>query len=131
MTPPPEHEPGTMIGFDLTVPDAESIRDFYAAVVGWEPEPLDMGGYADYFMKAPGSGATVAGIVHARGENADLPPQWLTYIVVEDLEASLRHCTERGGTRVTDIKGAAGEQRYCVIQDPAGAYLALIELGTA
>ena len=65
------------------------------------------------------------------GENADLPPQWLTTIVVEDLEASLRRCTERGGTQVTAMKGAAGEQRYCVIQDPAGAYLARMELGTA
>ncbi len=129
MTPPQEHAAGTMIGFDLTVPDAESVRDFYAAVVGWEPEPFDMGGYADYFMKVPGCGATVAGIVHARGENADLPPQWLTYIVVEDLEASLQRCTDRGGTQVTGVKDAAGEQRYCVIQDPAGAYLALMELG--
>ena len=129
MTTPQEYASGTMIGFDLTVPDAESIRDFYAAVVGWEPEPLDMGGYADYFMKAPSSGEPMAGICHARGVNADLPPQWLTYIVVEDLSASLQRCTDRGGTQVTGVKGAAGEQRYCVIQDPAGAYLALMELG--
>ena len=128
MTPPQEHAVGSIIGFDLTVSDAESIRDFYAAVVGWEPEPFDMGGYADYFMKAPGSD-TMAGICHARGENMDLPPQWLTYIVVEDLEASLERCTERGGIQVTGIKGTPGEQRYCVIQDPAGAYLALMELG--
>jgi predicted enzyme related to lactoylglutathione lyase len=28
---------------DLTVPNAEAIRDFYAVVVGWRPEPVDMG----------------------------------------------------------------------------------------
>lgn len=120
--------PGTIIGFDLTVPDAEAIRDFYAAVVGWRSEPFDMGAYADYFMQAPESGQTVAGIVHARGENADMPPQWLTYVVVEDLDASLSQCQDRGGTVVTAIKGGEGGARYCVIQDPAGAYLALMQI---
>ena len=120
---------GTIIGFDLTVPDAESIRDFYAAVVGWRSEPFDMGGYADYFMQAPESGQTVAGIVHARGENADMPPQWLTYVVVDDLDASLRQCEEGRGTIVMAVKGGEGGSRYCVIQDPAGAYLALLQTG--
>ena len=120
---------GTIIGFDLTVPDAESIRDFYAAVVGWRSEPFDMGGYADYFMQSPESGQTVAGIVHARGENADMPPQWLTYVVVDDLDASLRQCEEGRGTIVTAVKGGEGGSRYCVIQDPAGAYLALMQTG--
>lgn len=121
-----EQAPGKPIGFDLTVADAEGIRDFYSAVIGWESEPLEMGGYADYFMKAPGSGDIVAGIVHARGVNAGLPPYWLAYFGVTDLDASLRQCTAGGGKVVSEIMG--DEQRYCVIQDPAGAYLALIEL---
>lgn len=129
MSDPQHHQPGTIIGFDLTVPDAEAIRDFYAAVVGWRSEPFDMGGYADYFMQAPESGQTVAGIVHARGENADLPPQWLTYIVVDDLDASLERCRDGGGTVVTAVKGGDGGARYCVIQDPAGAFLALMQMG--
>jgi predicted enzyme related to lactoylglutathione lyase len=121
--------PGTVIGFDLTVPDAEAIRDFYASVVGWRPEPFDMGGYADYFMKTPAEGQVVAGVCHTRGENADMPPQWLTYVVVDDLDASLERCQDGGGRIVTAIKGNEGEGRYCVIQDPAGAYLALMQTG--
>ena len=34
---------GTVAWTDLTVPDAEGIRDFYARVVGWVPEPVAMG----------------------------------------------------------------------------------------
>lgn len=30
----------------LTVPDAERLRDLYAAVIGWHPAAVDMGGYA-------------------------------------------------------------------------------------
>ena len=121
---------GTIVGFDLTVADADPIRDFYAAVVGWRPEPFDMGGYADYFMKSPTTGDVVAGVCHARGANADLPPQWLVYVAVDDLDASLRRCTETGGALLTGVKGGGGGPRYCVIRDPAGAVLALMEQGT-
>ena len=131
MTGPQTHAVGTIIGFDLTVPDAETVRDFYAAVVGWQPEPFDMGDYADYFMKSPATNDTVAGVCHARGGNADLPPQWLAYIAVDDLEASMRHCAENGGTVLTQVKGSEGGSRYCVIRDPAGAVLALMQLGDA
>ena len=50
-------------------------------------------------------------------------------IPVEDLDASLQRCKEGGGTIVTAIRGNEGEGRYCVIQDPAGAYLALMQTG--
>ena len=121
--------PGTIIGFDLTVTDAAPIRDFYAAVIGWESEPFDMDGYEDYFMKAPSDGDIVAGISYARGDNADLPPQWLTYIVVADLDASLQRCVELGGAQVSAIKEGGDGARFCVIRDPAWAMIALMELG--
>jgi predicted enzyme related to lactoylglutathione lyase len=124
-------EIGARIGFDLTVPNAEEVRDFYASVLGWTFEPLSMGDYDDYFMKNPANGEVVAGVCHALGMNADLPPQWLTYFVVADLDASLRQCEESGGVIVSAIKGGVGEPRYCVIQDPAGAYMALMEFPTA
>ena len=81
-------------------------------------------------MKSPATGDVVAGICHARGFNADLPPQWLVYVAVDDLDASLRRCTEHGGALLTAVKGGEGSPRYCVIRDPAGAVLALMEQGT-
>ena len=64
-------KPGTITWQDLTVGDAEALRDFYAAVVGWTPEPVKMGDYADFTMKADGE--PIAGVCHARGHNAGLP----------------------------------------------------------
>jgi uncharacterized protein len=119
---------GTLFHFDLTVENADQIRDFYASVIGWQSVELEMDGYADYVMTDGESGKWVAGVCHARGVNANLPPQWLIYIVVEDLEASLARCTELGGKALTGILGGEG-QRYCVIQDPAGAVMALGQVG--
>ncbi|MFT5143902.1 MAG: putative enzyme related to lactoylglutathione lyase [Rhodothermales bacterium] len=56
---------GTVTWFDLTVPDAARLRDFYAAVVGWKPEPVKMGDYDDYTMTVPGTGDPATGVCHA------------------------------------------------------------------
>jgi uncharacterized protein len=109
---------------DLTVEHAEQIRDFYQAVVGWKPEPLSMGTYSDFVMNADGAGT--AGICHARGGNADLPPVWLIYITVEDLDHSLDECERLGGSLVVAPRSYGGG-RYCVIKDPAGAICALYQ----
>jgi predicted enzyme related to lactoylglutathione lyase len=120
-------EIGSIGWVDLTVGNAEEVRDFYAQVVGWRPEPLDMGGYSDFVMSAPGSGEGKAGVCHARGGNAGIPPVWLIYIVVEDLEASAARCVELGGKVLVAAKSAGPSGRFCVIQDPAGAVSALFQ----
>jgi predicted enzyme related to lactoylglutathione lyase len=116
-----------MIGWtDLTVPDAEGVRDFYAKVVGWRVEPVEMSGYSDFTMVSPGTGQGVAGVCHARGSNEGLPAQWLIYVIVEDIEASMRHCRELGGEVIAGPK-SMGAASYCVIRDPAGAVCALYQ----
>jgi hypothetical protein len=124
-----EAESGRIAWVDLTVRDAEPVRDFYREVVGWTSSQVDMGEYSDYSMNLPGSGETVAGVCHARGVNADLPPVWLIYVTVRNLDESLNRCVELGGFLVSGPKDMAGQGRYCVIEDPAGAVVALFEPG--
>jgi len=103
------------------------VRDFYSEVVGWKHSPVDMGGYSDFNMLTPASDKSTAGICHARGVNERLPPQWLIYITVENIEKSAARCIELGGKLLVQIKGTGGYGRYGVIQDPAGAVAALVE----
>lgn len=120
-------EKGIIAWTDLTVKDAEGVRDFYQKVVGWKSAPVEMGGYNDFMMNVPESGNTVAGICHARDVNAGLPAQWLIYITVEDVDKSAAQCQELGGKVLVGPKEMGGHGRYCVIQDPAGAVAALFE----
>ena len=119
-------EPGTIGWHDLTVEDAEAAREFYEAVVGWRSEPVELDGYQDFNMRLPRRQHAVAGVCHARGSNADLPAQWLMYVVVESLDESLEACREQGGEVVAGPRGLGGS-RYAVIRDPAGAVCALYE----
>jgi len=119
--------PGSISWVDLTVPDADRVRDFYSAVVGWKSEPVAMGGYNDYVMAPPQTATGVAGICHARGVNEGLPASWLIYITVENIDESIRSCNELGGKVMAGPKEMGAYGRYCVIQDPAGAVAALVE----
>lgn len=112
---------------DLTVPNADEVRDFYRDVVGWTPVGLDMGGYQDYVMNTPSTGEAAAGICHARGVNAELPPQWLVYLTVENLDASIAKVREHGGAVISGPRSGGGTARYCVVRDPAGAVCALYQ----
>jgi uncharacterized protein len=117
-----------MIGWvDLTVNNADEIRDFYKKVIGWDSDPVDMDGYEDFCMLAPSGSEPVTGICHARGGNADLPAQWLVYITVADLDASIEACTTGGGSVVTGPRDMGEDGRFCVIKDPAGAVAALYQ----
>ncbi len=118
-------EVGTVGWVDLTVPDAEKLRDFYTAVVGWKAQGLDMGRYEDFVMATP-SGKGAAGVCHARGLNADVPPVWLVYFTVADVVGSVAVCEANGG-EVLVAPRAMGGGTFAVIRDPAGAVCALYQ----
>lgn len=111
---------------DMTVDDADSLRDFYKDVVGWTVEDTNMGDYSDYTMMSPADGAAIAGVCHARGSNAEMPGGWLIYITVADVDKSAAACVANGGELLVDPRGLAGG-RFCVIKDPGGAVSALYQ----
>lgn len=118
---------GTINWIDLTVDDADGVRDFYRNVVGWETSGIDMGGYSDHCMIPPQTEGPVAGICHARGKNANAPAQWLIYINVADLDRSIEAVNAGGGAVISGPSAAGEYGRFCIIRDPAGAVAALFE----
>lgn len=122
-----DNAPGQIKWMDLTVTNAFEVREFYEAVVGWRSSPVSMGTHEDWNMLSPGHPEPVAGVCHALGGNAGLPPVWLPYITVSDLAESIAACKERGGMVVYGPKAYGSDGMWCVIRDPAGAYAALYE----
>jgi len=125
---PTEKPPvGAVTWFDLTVENADEIRDFYSAVVGWKSSGVRMGDYEDYSMNSPDNGDPMAGVCYARGENAHLPPTWMIYVNVADIEASTQKAIDLGGKIIGKIRTMSGHGRYCAVEDPAGAVMTLFE----
>lgn len=117
---------GSLGWADMTLPEARPVAEFYAAVVGWTIEGVDMGGYEDYMMQAA-DGSSATGICYSRGPNADMPPGWIIYLLVPDLEASLAACREHGGEVLGGVRGGEQSGRFACIRDPAGAVCALYQ----
>lgn len=120
---------GRIAWLDLTVSDAPATRDFYRQVVGWVVQDVEIEDagehYADYNMLGD-DGNPAAGVCHARGVNLGLPPVWMIYLPVGDLAESLRRVEEEGGKIIKVTREDDGEYGYAAVQDPVGAYLALV-----
>lgn len=57
-----------------------------------------------------------------------MPAQWMMYIVVADMDASLEQVKKLGGKQLTSVR-AVGDGIFAVIRDPAGATCGLYQAG--
>ena len=117
---------GTIISADLTIDQADDVRDFYEQVIGWEHMDIEMGGYSDYLMQTK-EGLPVAGVCHQAGPNAGLPTVWMVYFQVEDLNKSLQAVRRLGGKVLREPAGTSCGS-FAVIEYPVGAICALSQI---
>lgn len=123
-SPPPV---GTIVSADITSGNAEVLRDFYAAVMGWQVHPMPMGEYDDYVMMGP-DGGWAGGVCHLRGVNANQPADtWVVCFRVADVAESVAQVVASGGKQVGQVRDAGPGSRYAVLQDPQGGYVAIID----
>lgn len=125
-----KQEIGTINWTDITVPDAEALKRFYENLIGWTSEGIPMkegdNAYEDYVMKSP-DGKAIAGICHLKGVNQSLPPTWIVYITVENVEKSLQKALGLGGKLIKKYHTKEGKLMYVIVQDLAGAVFGMAE----
>ena len=115
---------------EITVENAEDLRDFYTQVFGWTVQDVEMedgnGKYVDYAM-VDKDGDGVSGVCHKRGVNKDMPAQWIVYFTVDDLSKSVETCTLLGGKVLKEIKNDDGNLMFVLIEDPTGAVIGVLQ----
>ncbi len=123
-----ENKIGQMAWMDLTVNNAEQVKDFYQNVIGWKTEKVSMAGgeYNDFSMMLASGDDVVTGICHAKGVNKDMPAAWLPYFLIADIDDSVAQVEQQGGELMTQIK-SMGSDKFVVIKDPSGAVCALYQ----
>lgn len=120
-----DYKHGQIIWRDLTVSNAETVKAFYQGVIGWEFSDHDMGDYVDYNVIVKETKEVISGICHKRDTNSDIPSVWLSYVYVDDVKKALEGVIELGGNIVVPLR-KMGEADFAVIEDPAGAIIALL-----
>jgi uncharacterized protein len=111
--------PGALVWNELSTPDVAGATEFYSGLFGWSTEPYEHS--PDPYLGIVNAGHANGGI---RELEEPMPPNWLVYFAVEDLDDSLARVRELGGGSMVgpiDIQTA----RIAVAHDPQGAVFAL------
>jgi predicted enzyme related to lactoylglutathione lyase len=121
------YEPGTFCWVDLMTTDSAGAKAFYGELFGWEAEDMPAGESATYTMlRLSGDYVCALYEIGAEGHEQGTPPQWFSYVSVEDADATAGRARELGGEVVAGPLDL-GAGRIAVVNDPQGEGCALFE----
>jgi len=114
---------GQFVWHDYMSPDAGKAHAFYQAVFGWGSEEWKDAGYRMWTA----SGAPRGGyaLLPAELQSEGIPPHWLSYISVPDVDASAAEATAMGATIVAGPEEVPDVGRLTVLADPQGAVFSI------
>ena len=112
---------------ELATTDTDAAAAFFGTVLGWTrqtvPSPTGQG---EYHLFLNGE-EQVAGMMAMDGpEWQGIPPHWLSYVMVEDIDGTTAKVQSAGGRVLNGPFDIPGIGRMAVISDPTGATLALM-----
>lgn len=116
---------GEFVWHDIITHDAAAIRTFYGSLFGWTFQPGQ--GVEPNYTIIKQDGAPIGGIVTAR--EPDTVPQWLSYVVVADVDRAAAAFSGAGGRVYRAPLDARKNLRVAVVGDAQGAPLGLASRG--
>lgn len=115
---------GHVVWAELTSPDPEASKRFYADAFGWRQEGgMPMGPLGDYQFLHNASGSLGAVMPAAMPGSV---PGWLYYLLVRDIDAAAATVKSAGGTVLQDPMEIPGGDFALIAADPQGARFGLV-----
>jgi len=119
-----KYEHGSFSWADAGTTDATAAKKFYGGLFGWTFQDTPAGPGATYTMCFL-EGAPVCALYEMPPEMKGMPPHWMTYISVDDVEATTKKAATNGGKVMKEPFDVMEHGRMSVIQDPSGAIVSL------
>jgi uncharacterized protein len=119
------HVAGTLCWADLSTPDVKRASAFYSGLFGWQltADPKDPSGY----LHIKNGEHFIGGIPPAVYRQPGVPPHWLAYFQVDDVDASAAKAKQMGAKLYLAPMTMEGVGRMSVIADPQGAVFAIFK----
>jgi predicted enzyme related to lactoylglutathione lyase len=118
-------EVGEASWHELMTTDAPAALKFYSEVFGWQPsETMDMGSMGKYYMFNRPHGM-IGGMMNKPPEMARVPPYWMIYFRVSDIDAAIELIKSNGGRIANGPMEVPGGDRVVNAIDPQGAAFSL------
>jgi hypothetical protein len=115
--------PNPFCHVELNTTDVKKAKDFYTKLFDWKledvPAPTPDGAYT---MIKVGEG-TGGGLMKSPIPGA--PSFWLSYVLVDDIEAATKKAKSLGATVMKEVTEVMGAGWLSIIADPTGAHLGL------
>ncbi len=118
-------EPGAMTWTELATRDTEGAKKFYTSLFGWKEKTSRGAGmtYTEFSLdETPFAGMME---MNAQMVGMGVPPHWLTYFQVADVDASANTAKGLEATLVVPPMDIPNTGRFSVIRDPHGAVFAI------
>jgi hypothetical protein len=122
---------GTFSWADCTTTDPAAAKKFYNAVLGWDAVDVPAGDSMTYTMfKLNGNDVAGMGELQDEQKEQGVPPHWMSYITVDDVDAMAEKVKALGGKVILPPYQVMENGRMIIIQDTVGAQVALWQPGT-
>jgi predicted enzyme related to lactoylglutathione lyase len=109
---------------ELMTSDPSAALAFYRDLFGWTTEAMPMPDGTYHVVKA--NGTSIGGIMAIPKKAAGMPPNWGSYVTVDDVDAIARKAAASGGKVAHGPEDIPGVGRFAVLVDPQGAAINVI-----
>lgn len=116
---------GRFVWHDLVTGNVAKSRAFYSQLFGWTFEPGE--GIDPGYLIIKQGGQQIGGVVPRDGN--DVVAQWLSYVVVGDVDRTAKGFESKGGRVFRGPLNARKDLRVAVVADAQGAALGLASRG--
>jgi predicted enzyme related to lactoylglutathione lyase len=119
---------GTFCWAELLTRDLAQAKRFYSDLIGWQMKEDSHGPMAYTVLSPPGAQQPVGGMMQMAGPQFEgVPPHWMPYILVQNVDDRARRCEQLGGKIKVPPMDIPNIGRFCVIEDPTGAVVSLFQ----
>lgn len=115
---------------ELATTDSEAAKNFYSEIFGWKLTQADVPDMPYSYIMAGGE-KPVGGLYQMGKEYGDAPAHWMSYVSVDDVDATAQRVAELGGKICVPPTDIPNVGRFSVITDPTGANISIITLSGA
>ncbi len=113
---------GTFCWNELMTHDTEAAKSFYTKLFGWTTREMDMGPQGTYTIFI-NKGQDIGGMMAC--PKKEIPAHWLTYVAVDDVDASTGNALQLGATTCVPPTDIPNIGRFSVVTDPTGSTIAM------
>jgi predicted enzyme related to lactoylglutathione lyase len=116
---------GSLVWTELVTPDVAKSTAFYSTLFGWTAEPMPMPDFTYTVMKRGADSA--GGVMPLQAHMGKVPPHWMPYFAVDDVDATVARALSLGGTVCAPAMDIQDVGRMAILTDGQNASFAILK----